>query len=143
MIEYKKGQYINYIALGNQINIGNFSLDLDLMNRASMNQRNFFFDDYSVIGKLQYNITDKFNCFLKAGQDKNSAQKDVINQDKYYDLCVKPGVDYRFYGFGAEYYPLKNNKDLRLHCFCYSNNNDIKEYNVNFGLTWNMNIIKK
>lgn len=143
MIEYKKGQYINYIALGNQINIGNFSLDLDLMNRASMNQRNFFFDDYSVIGKLQYNITDKFNCFLKAGQDKNSAQKDIINQDKYYDLCVKPGIDYRFYGFGAEYYPLKNNKDLRLHCFCYSNNNDIKEYNVNFGLTWNMNIIKK
>lgn len=143
MIEYKKGHFINYIALGNKIKLGKFDLDLDLMNRASTEQDDFFFKDYSIIGKLQFNANNKLNCFVKAGQDKNSAQKETTLTNNYYDLCVIPGTDYKFYGLGCEYYPLKENKDLRLHCFFYSNNNDIKQYNLNLGLTWNINIIKK
>jgi hypothetical protein len=144
MIEYKRGHYINYIALGNRISVGHWDLDLDLMNRASTKQKQFFFKDYSIIGKLQYNINNKFSCYVKAGQDKNNAQENAnLTAANYYDLCVIPNTDYQFYGLGGEYFPLKDSKDLRLHLFMYSNNDDNKGYYVNCGLTWNMKVINK
>ena len=53
-IEYLPGRFINYIALGNRFTLGDFRLDLDLMNRA-LNAKDFFGKETSltVSGQLE------------------------------------------------------------------------------------------
>ena len=42
MVEYQPGKYVNFIALGHQFNMGDFHLQLDWMNRADMENFNFW-----------------------------------------------------------------------------------------------------
>ncbi|MFA7082199.1 MAG: porin [Bacteroidales bacterium] len=140
MIEYQKGHFINYIALGNKFTFGAFSLDLDLMNRASAEQRNFF-ADYSIIGDAKYSFCGKFNAFVKAGYDENSAQN---KRDAFvYDRYVLPGTKYFFLGAGLEYYPIKDKKDVRVHAYWTSNNAKPRNNIFNLGLTWNMKVLER
>ena len=140
MIEYQKGHFINYIVLGNKFTFGAFSLDLDLMNRASAEQRNFF-ADYSIIGDAKYSFCGKFNAFVKAGYDENSAQN---KRDAFvYDRYVLPGTKYFFLGAGLEYYPIKDKKDVRVHAYWTSNNAKPRNNIFNLGLTWNMKVLER
>ena len=41
MVEYMPGKFVNYIALGNQFNLGDVTLTLDLMNRATEGHRSW------------------------------------------------------------------------------------------------------
>lgn len=140
MVEYEKGHFINYIALGNKFNVGDFSLELDLMNRASSKQDNFF-SDYSIIGNLIYNVNNKLRIFGKAGHDENKSQPIVDNF--VYDRFVLPGTRYNFCGLGVEYFPIKDSKDVRLHAYWATNNNE-KQYNTfNIGLRWQMKVLQR
>ena len=140
MVEYEKGHFINYIALGNKFNVGRFSLELDLMNRASGEQDNFF-ADYSLIGNLIYNVNSKLKIFGKAGHDENKAQ--IIGDNFAYDRFVLPGTRYNFCGLGVEYFPIKDSKDVRLHAYWATNNNE-KQYNTfNIGLRWQMKVLER
>lgn len=140
MVEYEKGHFINYIALGNKFNVGDFSLELDLMNRASSKQDNFF-SDYSLIGNLVYNVNNKLRIFGKAGHDENKSQQIVDNF--VYDRFVLPGTRYNFCGLGVEYFPIKDSKDVRLHAYWATNNNE-KQYNTfNIGLRWQMKVLER
>ncbi|MFA6199353.1 MAG: porin [Bacteroidales bacterium] len=140
MVEYEKGHFINYIALGNKFNVGKFSLELDLMNRASGEQDNFF-ADYSLIGNLIYNVNSKLKIFGKAGHDENKAQQ--IGYNFAYDRFVLPGTEYNFCGLGVEYFPIKNSKDVRLHAYWATNNNEIKYNTFNIGLRWQMKVLER
>lgn len=149
MIEYTKGSYINYIALGNKLVLDNFSCYVDIMNRATTKQDNFFFDDYTVIGKMEWQVNDQWNIFAKGGYDVNNTQTTDANGNPIYiptsdyiDIFVVPGTEYHFYGMGAEYFPLKDNKDIRLHTFFAIKNAGINEYHFNMGLTWRVNFMK-
>lgn len=140
MVEYEKGHFINYIALGNKFNVGDFSLELDLMNRASSKQYNFF-SDYSLIGNLIYNVNNKLRIFGKAGHDENKSQQAWDNF--IYDRFVLPGTRYNFCGLGVEYFPIKDSKDVRLHAYWATNNNE-KQYNTfNIGLRWQMKVLQR
>ena len=50
------------------------------------------------------------------------------------DLTVKPGTKYAFYGAGINYYPIKDNKDVRIHAFWHSNNDNYKAHVVGIGV---------
>ncbi|MDD2195828.1 MAG: hypothetical protein PHE03_09095 [Bacteroidales bacterium] len=139
-IEYEKGHYINYITLGNKFSFSNLSVEVDLMDRFSEHQKNLF-ADYSVISNLKYAVNSKIKLFVKAGYDENKAQEPTAMF--IYDRYVEPGTEHFFYGAGVEYFPISNSKDVRLHAVWASNNDRLQYHTFNFGVRWQMNIIKK
>ncbi len=116
-IEYQPDRYINYISLGNQFNFGPVCFELDYMNRYG-GRGTHFLKDFSLIGRLKYNVCDQFTIFAKGGIDYNMAQ-DAGETDAI-DLLVTPGMRYEYYGAGVEYFPIKGSKDVRIHAFWYS-----------------------
>lgn len=141
MIEYEKGHFINYIALGNKFKVGNGELDVDYMNRYA-GKGTAFFEDFSLHGKLAYPVSDCVNLFAKGGYDVNRAQ--VADAPFIYDRYVLPGVELGFYGAGVEYFPVKDAKQsLRLHAFWYSNTSDPVPNTFNVGVRWQMKLIER
>ncbi len=136
-IEHEKGRYINYLALGNKLSLGSFSLELDYMNRYADAQKNPF-SDFSLICQIDYHFNDQISAFVKGGYDENSSQspEDTEVNDKF----VVPGTQYAYAGAGVQYYPIKNKKNVRLHGYVASNNDDPRYYTFNLGLTWQMNL---
>ncbi len=106
-LEYQPGKFVQYLSLGNQFNWNNFCLQLDIMNRATLDDFTFF-KNYTIVGDLSYMIKDRVNVFAKASYDVNNSQSGA-------DLCVMPGTEMTRVGGGVEVYPLKNSHDLRLH----------------------------
>ena len=143
MLEYLPGKYINYIVLGNKFNVGDFSLELDFMNRAVSNQT-FLFKDVSLMGELSYAPSEKLNIFAKATYDVNKSNKSGDN-------CVMPGTELTRVGAGVEFYPLSGgNKSIRLHAaFCQTfgdngNPTGVLQPEQSFfdvGLKWKMNLL--
>lgn len=107
MLEYAPGKFICYLSLGNEFRWGNAKLQLDFMNRAT-NRHAFFFKDCSVVGELSYLIKDRVNVFGKVTYDVNATQYDA-------DHCVAAGTEVTRVGGGVEFYPLKGNRNIRLH----------------------------
>lgn len=151
MYEYKKGTFLNVIALGTTYNFGHIAGYFDIINRASGDQKDFFFKDMTVIGKIGVNLLkDKMFIYFKTGYDVNEAQPSTTLLDDVYDLCILPGTDVKFFGGGLEFFPLKNKKDLRLHAY-FAINDASKSlvgektvtYQGNIGLTWRLNFINR
>lgn len=141
LIEYEKGHFINYISLGNRLTFGNLVWEVDYMNRASSEQKNFF-ADFSVLSRIAYTINEKFMIFAKGGYDQNKAQD--ADAGFIYDRYVLPGVKYAYYGLGAEYYPIKKLKNtLRIHAYWYTNNSEPSMQSFNIGLRWRMNVFDR
>lgn len=137
-IEYQKGQFINYIALGNRFDFEHLSFYLDFMNRAGLGQKEFFLEDFSLLGEVRYHFDGHWNAFLKGGLDRNKTQLDVP-ETEYYDYCVPPGTDYTFYGLGGEYYPIRGKHDVRIHAFFARVISQQAVCQANIGLTWRVN----
>lgn len=142
MIEYAKGHYISYVALGNRFDIDRVTLEVDLMNRAAAHQP-FFFKDCSVMADLAWTPDSRWRIHGKYTYDVNRS-------NTHADLAVLPGTELSMIGGGLEFFPLrKKSTDLRLHAACYyswgtnANSADLmqdKTVFFNVGLTWHMNI---
>lgn len=143
MIEYLPGKYVNYIALGNKFNVGDFSFSLDFMNRA-VDEQTFLFRDCSVMGELAYAPSDKVNVFAKATYDVNRS-------DKVSDYCVMSGTEVTRVGAGVEFYPLSGgNKSIRFHAVAShtfgENSNPVgvlasEQTYVDMGVKWKIDIL--
>ena len=142
MIEYQPDKYINYIALGHHLDFGKTALELDFMNRAAVHQT-YFFKNCSVMGELSYRPSESFNLFGKVTYDVNRTQVKA-------DYCVHPGTELTHVGGGVEFYPLKNNKNLRLHAFysyAFGHNGNTEgaippEQNIlNIGIKWKVDFL--
>ena len=140
-IEYLPGRFINYLALGNHFTFGRFSVFADFMNRSLMDSASFL-KDFTVIGKVEYSLGDKFRVFGKASYDRNDL-------DSEGDWCVRPGTSIGRVGCGVEYFPLAD-KRVRLHAtFCHSfgeNGNPAgsllpDQQIASVGLTWRMSLL--
>ena len=108
MFEYAPGKFINHISLGSKFNVGDFSLELDIMNRAVSNQT-FLLKDISVTGDLSYSPSQKWNFFTKVSYDVNATSKTG-------NRCVMSGTEITRVGAGIEYFPLEGgNRNVRLH----------------------------
>ncbi len=152
LIERSKGSYISYIALGNKFTFDKFSFYVDFMNRATKHQKNFLFDDFSLIGRADWRINKRWNVFAKGGYDTNKAQPGGTVAPAAHDIFVLPGVEYSYGGAGVECYPLKKSDNIRLHAFCAYKNmlqtddlNQTKsrteEVHAAVGLTWRIDVL--
>jgi hypothetical protein len=138
LVEDSIHRKINYIALGNHWTFGNVALDLDLMDRASLSQRNLF-SDYTLITKLIWN-TGKWNWCAKAGYESNAAEN-VDADGRPYDVIIAPGTRYLYGGVGIEYFPL-GDKRIRLHATAFRDNY-AKVSNFQMGVTWRFDLIRR
>ena len=143
-VEYQSGKFMNYISLGNNFSFRRVSFFVDVMHRSLLHNYTFF-KDFTVVGKVTFDLCDRARLFVKAGHDYN-------NLKKAGDWSVLPGTSIARFGCGFEFFPLKDNKDLRLHAVGSHNTgkngnpagtlSDKQSY-LSIGLTWRMNIFGK
>lgn len=142
-VEYQSGKFMNYISLGNNFSFRRVSFFVDVMHRSLLHNYTFF-KDFTVVGKVTFDLCDRARLFVKAGHDYN-------NLKKAGDWSVLPGTSIARFGCGFEFFPLKDNKDLRLHAVGSHNTGkntnpagtllDKQSY-LSVGLTWRMNLLK-
>lgn len=141
MVEYFPGKFINYIALGSRFALGDFVLELDIMNRA-LSFEDFLGKNMSVMADLHWNPSERLSLFAKLTYDFN-------NTDTVGDLCVAPGTNVVRVGGGIEYFPLKSTRNLRLHLNCCYTDGDCpvtsilkpRQTIVDAGVTWRMKLL--
>lgn len=142
LLECQPGKYITYLTLGNQFQIGNACLQLDLMNRAT-DEHAFFFKDCSVIAELSYLFGQQVNVFGKVSYDVNRTRSTA-------DLCVMPGTEITRIGGGVEYFPLKGSRNLRFHAsggYSFGTNSNLNgslqdnQAFFNLGIKWRIDLI--
>ena len=138
--EYERGKFINLIALGNAFYFGDFTLEVDYMNRASSVKR-FFNQEWSISGQLLYNYNDKVEVFAKGGYE-NFNNSDIFGyeDDVWFiptdnSLCPR----YWYAGGGVHYFPLRESRDLRLHAVA-AYNNFANSVSISFGATYYFNL---
>ena len=96
-----------------------------------------------------YEFCDHFRLFGKFGWERLSLEMFGDQEDGYgFDASgtvlpdfVASGDDYLFYGAGLEYFPLKDNRDIRLHA-AWSSNAYTKRHAINVGLTWQFDVAR-
>lgn len=138
MIEYQPGKFINYIALGNKLQFKGVEMYLDVINRASFEQKKFFGQDITAIFGIGFDIGKKWIVFTKAGYDYNQAQ---LPNTEPYDQYVVPGKKVNFESVGFEFYPM-GDRSLRLHlCGSHTNSDGISKFQANLGLTWKVDLL--
>ena len=110
-------EFVKAVNLGNRFHFGNFSANLDLMGRFSEMEAPF--SGFTVAFAPSYEISDWGRIFAKG-----------VWED-----------DNLIYGAGFEYFPLKENKDIRLHA-AWAYNEYMYGNTLNIGLTWKMNMTR-
>ena len=138
-IEDRSSRFMNYISLGNQIVLDNFTWELDFQNRAGFGQSNPFLTDWSVVSNFEYRV-GKFNFLLKGGYDINK-KDNFDDKGVAYDLAVLPGDEYFYAGGGFEFFPLEGRDDIRIHAI-YDWNNAAKASHFSVGVKWRVNFVK-
>lgn len=143
VLEYQEGKFIYYLGLGHRVEMGKFALELDYINRATGNHT-FFFKDCSVIGELSFRPSDHWNTFAKVSYNRNDT-------DDPADECIVAGTDITQVGGGLEFFPLKNDKSLRIHAaysYCFGDNANPSgslqknQHFMTVGVQWRMDLVK-
>jgi hypothetical protein len=128
MWQYDAGKYAKALNLGNRFTFGDFMFDLEFMTRSD-SLKGLFRDDFTFLFAPSYEITDWCRAFSKFGWERNSS------------FFYGEETDNIFWGVGAEFFPLKGSRDLRLHAAWTSN-----EYTcgnaLDIGVTWKMNLTR-
>lgn len=113
MMEYQRGKFINYIALGNQLRFPKWSIYLDWTNRAAGFEN--FFEDFSLVSRVDWHVTPSVNLFAKGGYEQNTAGY-YYDDHVDVDMLMPNDLAHCFYGLGVEYRP-RVYPDLRVHAF--------------------------
>lgn len=142
--QYAPGKYEAYVVLGNQFKFGDATIQLDLMNRGT-SARELLFDNFSIMGEVDYLIADRVNLFAKVAHDH-------VGERSMNQMYLCHGTNVTRVGGGVEYYPLggKGNRDVRLHAaYAYTlgentnpNGTAVKDYGfLSVGLTWRIDVM--
>ncbi len=156
MREYEPGKFVKMLALGNMFYFGDFELMLDYIVRMA-DLRDGFGRDYNLILQPAYNFGESFRLFGRFGVEKNAddlaydilgeyltvEDKLLANEENTYAMpaYLVGDKEYMFYGAGLEYFPLKEDKSIRLHA-TWASNNYTKRHVFNVGLTWKFDVVK-
>jgi len=106
LMEYERGSWIPYVALGNRFSLGrHWSLDLDLMNRGEE-----LLKDCSVMTELNWRPRESWRCYAKYTYDVNR-----LTDGK--DYCVADGTEMQQVSVGVELMPLKERLRNALRLF--------------------------
>jgi hypothetical protein len=140
--ERERGKFINLIALGNAFYLGDFTLELDYMNRATT-IKNFFNQEFSLSAQLLYNHNDKVEAFVKGGYDRYNGS-DIFGYEDEGSFIPTDGFsvpNYWYVGGGIHYFPLRESRDLRLQAVA-AYNNFAKSVSITIGATYHFNLTK-
>ena len=138
MWEYDKGKFVKALNLGNRFYAGDFTFDLDYSTRCT-SLSTAFCDDFTLTFMPSYEC-DRVRAFAKVGFEKLSECTYISPIDYTYETIVNGNN--LFCGAGVEFFPLKSNKDLRIHAMWAANSlleNERLHY-LNIGLTWKLNL---
>ena len=132
MWQFEQDRYVKALNLGNRFYIGGLTLDLEYMTRAA-DMKSLFKDDFTFLAAPSYEFGDSFRVFAKFGWER-------VAEGLPYELAYEDyvGSDYLFYGAGVEFFPLKEDKDVRMHA-AWSSNNFGDNY-LNVGVTWKFDL---
>ncbi len=123
MWEYERGKFVKALNLGNMFYVGNFSLMLDGMLRGAKVKD--MLRDVTVSVMPAYEFGPMFRLFGKFGWEKSTMEQPYLFECDATSLLPEGLVaddDYLFYGAGLEFFPLKEDKSVRLHAAWMSNN---------------------
>ena len=124
MIENWDGGYEWMFSLGNQVELGAWTLQLDFTNKVG-NAINVLEDGFTAFTTAKFNPSDKWEFIGRAGYEK---------AHEYY----KNGT----FGLAAHWFPLNCGKDLRIHAAaCY--NSFFKQTSLTLGAMYYLNIPRK
>ena len=133
MWQYDKGSFVKALNLGNRFHLGDFTVDLEYMTRAA-DIKTLFKDDFTLMVAPSYE-NDRLRVFAKLGWESVA---EGLPYELAYEECL--GSNYLFYGAGVEFFPLKEDKDVRLHAAWSSSN--IGANFLNIGVTWKFDLTK-
>ena len=130
--QMEPGSYVKALNFGNRFYFGNLTFDLEYMTRGA-EVKGLFTKDFTLMTKPSYNMADRLTVFGKFGWERTAED---LPYELAYEECL--GSDYLFYGAGLEFFPLKDNQDIRLHATWSGNN--FGGNRLDIGLTWKMNL---
>lgn len=143
-IEYLKGKFCNYVALGNKFVISDkVTLLLDLMTRTYPD--NNLFKNNTFMGEVSWDITPKWRVTGKVSYDCNRGVNTTNKTE------VARGSQLTISGLFGEWFPIHNKRHLlRMHAGAFyskgTNNNksDLMQkdtFYATVGVTWHMNLL--
>lgn len=155
MMEYQRGKFINFIVLGNKLSFDKWSIYVDYINRAAGFRD--FFQDFSMVSRLDWQVCPSVNLFAKGGYEQNFANYTYTDKNENIvttDMWMPNDRNYWFYGLGVEYRP-RVYPDLRVHAYVANavmhhptdqNNLNIdtrdQTLTANVGVTWWIDFMK-
>lgn len=143
-VEYLKGKFCNYVALGNKFVINKkVTLLADVMTRSY--PRNNPFKNNTFMGEMSWDINRKWKVTGKLSYDCN---RGINLTDK---TEVARGTQLMIGGIVGEWYPIRNGRHLlKVHAAAFAsygsnyNPSDLMQKDTMYGsigLTWHMNLL--
>ncbi len=143
-IQYEKGQYCNFIALGNKFVVNDrFTLLLDAITRTYHD--NSIFKNNTFMAEVAYNLSPAWKFTGKVSYDCNMGRNKTTKTE------ISRGSEITMVGAVAEWYPIRNSRHtLRAHAAAFysfgknTNSADLmqdKTLYASLGLTWHMNFL--
>ena len=128
MWQYDTGSYMKSVNLGNRFSFDDFSVDLEYMTRAT-DLKNLFTQDFTLMAAPSYEFADWGRVTGKFGWEKCGE-----------DALMGYGYDgsYMFYGLAAEFFPIEDYEDLRVHASWGHGCNRPHVFNI--GVTWKFSL---
>lgn len=133
LLEMPGKRFLSMLAFGNQLTIGNFSVAVDFVNTAALDVAGFFKQEMTLVGFLDYQLCDKVELQAKLGRERNNCA------DSFFLDGLFMAQPYWFWGTAVNYYPLKENRDFRLHLGVAWKNN-LKGMIASLGVLYSMNL---
>lgn len=108
VMEYDEGLFEHHIVLGNRFKIGSATVDIDYINRSRGDDSALFGGDCSLVAAANLPVGKRLNVLLKYTRDSNTQTRQ--------SLFVPANSTISSWGGGVEFFPLKRNRNIRLHC---------------------------
>ena len=131
--QYDAKQYAPALNFGNRFYFGDFTIDLEYMTRAGGVGQLFKTKDFTTLLAPSYEPGESLRIFGKFGWEHSE-------EEAPYELAYEEwlGRSRLVYGAGIEYFPLKEDKDIRLHATWSTSCSGF--HTVNIGLTWKLDL---
>lgn len=144
-IEFAKGHYCNYVALGNKLMIDDrFTVLLDVTTRTYPD--NAIFKNNTFMGEFSWDFNPKWRFTGKISYDCNRG----VNKTEATEIAR--GTQLTTGGVVAEWFPVRSSRNLlRLHAAAFysggtnCNPGDMmqgKTFYASMGVTWHMNLLR-
>lgn len=120
--ETEPGKFLNMFVLGHRLNLGQWCLEADFLNKTSLNDYQLtFFKNISIVGKLKYSLNPNWLLSCKWSYDVNHGDANTPTSFEDFDYLVSPGTECSRVGGIVEYWPLtgKRKDAVRLHALAY------------------------